>query len=360
MAGPYFTNSLIDGDTMPASTLEAIETGFSNVDTDKANKVSGATNGNVAKLDANGDLVDAGFAASGELSSIAGLISAANKLPYYTAADTAALADFTAFARTILDDADAAAVRTTIDAEQADATIVKDADIGVNVQAYDAFLLSLATLGTAADKLLYTTAADTAAEAAFTAFARTLLDDADAATMLATLGAMGQGQHTIWIPAGAMTATTTNGAASGSEELATNDVMVSGLDFDAVTSQHAQFGINMPKSWDEGTIIAEFLWKDGETAGTGTVTWGIKANALGNDDPMDAAWGTAVTVTDTFILADDLHKSGETGAMTVGGTPAAEDFVVFDVYRDIADTYTQAARLIGVRLHYTTNAASDS
>lgn len=60
--------------------------------------------------------------------------------------------------------------------------------IGTNVQAQDATLTSIAALGTAADKMLYTTDIDTWAEATVTSFARTLLDDTSAANARTTLG----------------------------------------------------------------------------------------------------------------------------------------------------------------------------
>ena len=111
------------------------------------------------------------------LASISDLGTGANKLIYTTGVDTWAEATLSAFARTILDDADASSVRTTL-----------GVGIGSDVQAYDATLASISDLGTGANKLIYTTGVDTWAESTLSAFARTILDDADASSVRTTLG----------------------------------------------------------------------------------------------------------------------------------------------------------------------------
>lgn len=180
--------------------------------------VKGNGAGNIALAIAGTDYL----APDVELTSIAGLTSAADRLPYYTGSGTAALATFTAFARTLVDDATAGDARTTLglgtiatqaassvtitggsitgitDLAVADggtgASTAADARtnlglvIGTNVQAFDAELAALAGLTSAADSLPYFTGAGTASLTTLTTYARSLLDDANASTARSTLG----------------------------------------------------------------------------------------------------------------------------------------------------------------------------
>lgn len=106
-----------------------------------------------------------------ELAALAGLVSAADTLPYFTGVGTAALTPFTAAARTLLDDTTTAAMLTTLGA-----------------QPLDAELTALAGLTSAADKLPYFTGSGTAALTDLSSTGRSLIDDSSTAAMRTTLG----------------------------------------------------------------------------------------------------------------------------------------------------------------------------
>jgi hypothetical protein len=73
--------------------------------------------------------------------------------------------------------------------------------------------------------------------------------------------------------------------------------------------------------------------------------------------------GTAVANTALAAsgTANDLMVNVESGAVTIGGSPADADEVFFNIYRDVsADSQTADARLLGVKLFFTTDAANDA
>ena len=118
-------------------------------------------------IQAHGDVLD----------DLSGLTQAANKGIFFDTANSAATFDLTAAGRALLDDADAAAQRATL-------SLVP----GTDIQAQDSELQAIADLSSAANKVPYFTGSGTADLADLTAFARTLLDDADASTARSTLG----------------------------------------------------------------------------------------------------------------------------------------------------------------------------
>lgn len=150
-----------------------------------------------------------------------------------------------------------------------------------------------------------------------------------------------------YVNAGAMIPRTTNGAASATAELATNDIMVDSLDFDTTTVEGVGFWVQFPAEWDAGTVTVEFQWTG--AAGAGGVTWGVAGRSFANDDALDQALGTRIDTDDTFIAADDMHRV-TSAAVTIAGATAGEP-VYFEVTRqtgDANDTKAEDAKLLAV------------
>ncbi len=138
-----------------------------------------------------------------ELLALAGLTSAADKVPYFTGSGTAAVATLTSVARTLIAQTTQAAMRTTgLGLSANGSSLVTAADyaamrvllglvVGTDVQAYDGELAALAGLTSAADKGIQFTGAGTAGLFDLTTFAKTILDDANANAVLDTLAGLG-------------------------------------------------------------------------------------------------------------------------------------------------------------------------
>ena len=182
------------------------------------------------------------------------------------------------------------------------------------------------------------------------------------ATARTNLG-VAYGKQSIWVPASAMVPRTTNGAASGTLEMATNKNMVKTLDFDTATQEFAQFDVRMPKSWNESTVTFIPVWSHPSTTTNFGVVWGLDAVAISDDDTLDVAFGTAQTSTDTGGTTNDSYQGPESSAITVSGTPAAGDLVQYRIHRDPAngsDTMAVDARLHGILLLYTNDTTNDT
>ena len=170
------------------------------------------------------------------------------------------------------------------------------------------------------------------------------------------------GKETIWVPSAAMYGATTNPADAQQVETTATRPDMKVLDFDKDTDEFAQFSIAMPKSWNEGTLTYQVYWTPGST-NTGDCIFGLQAVACADNDTIDVAYGTAVNVTDAGIgTLEDQQISSESGALTVAGSPAAGELTYFQLFRDAnagGDTFTADARVLGVKIFFTTDAAND-
>jgi hypothetical protein len=171
------------------------------------------------------------------------------------------------------------------------------------------------------------------------------------------------GKETMWIPASAMYGATTNGADPQQVETTAVRPDMKVLDFDAGTDEFAQFSVAFPKSWNEGTVTYQVFWTPAST-NTGDCIFGLQGVSCGDNDTIDVAYGTAITVTDAGIgTVEDQQVSAESSAVTIAGSPAVDQLTYFQLYRDAnagGDTFSADARVLGIKIFFTTDAANDA
>ena len=171
----------------------------------------------------------------------------------------------------------------------------------------------------------------------------------------------------IFIPAGAMCPSVTNGATGGalSFENTKRDTMA----FSNSTEQGAEFDVVMPEDWDEGTVRCKLLWTALDAAHIDTgeiVAWKVGAISAPDTNAttsLTVAPTNFVTVTDNVSAASLLHRTNTTDPLTMNGTRGAGNLVHFVVKRNVSaetsNPMDTEALLLGVWIQYGRTAVTE-
>lgn len=145
---------------------------------------------------------------------------------------------------------------------------------------------------------------------------------------------------------------TTNGATVLAIETAVNKVNVRSVQFASGSKTYASWGFVMPNDWDGTTFSVAPVWA-ANVAGAGNVIWGFQALCLADGDPLDAAFGAAVELTDAsaglLVANHPAHV-----VVTPAGSAAPGKKTIVRVYRlgTGLDTLAGAALLLSVHVQY--------
>ena len=180
------------------------------------------------------------------------------------------------------------------------------------------------------------------------------------ATPAAALSTSGIGKNETWIGARSMTARVTSGAGSATRDSGANDITQPVFDFDASSQEYVHLEWVAPKRWNKGTVAFKAYWVADAGTPAETAAFVLAGRSISHDDPVNGAFGTAQSSSVAMTATGKLQVGAESAQITIGSTPLDGDLIVFELSRDVAtDNLAADARLVGIKLIWTSNATSD-
>lgn len=164
---------------------------------------------------------------------------------------------------------------------------------------------------------------------------------------------------TLWIPAGAVVPSNTNGAVAETFSLAANLTTHDVLRFLHTKDTFADFNVVLPDDWDGGAVKVKAYWLPYNSDGAADqhVRFTLAGTMFGDTEALTGAMGTVANLDDQMVAVNQLHVTAAV-SLTVAGTAASGKMIHFSMSRDYdfngggGTALATGACLLGVLVQY--------